>query len=457
MKNHIKNYIKIMGLVAVPLGTAQVHGKPTEYRIEVKRVNEEYRFKVTVAYSFKMEVVEKSDEMKIVWVRGLPRLFLSTKEHVIKESSVSIRKMSFNSFEDATMYVPSFYIASANHGNAFFCQLVLIPEKFDDKDFEDAILLVMPGGEQTKDDVVDIISDVPVGFAGISRPTIDNLVRITRASPFVKRWFREAEKMGFYVAKFDACEEEEDEESEGSDRNKIESENEEAKKEEDDGEESGSRKSFEIKEKPKENPIPTQARIKALFEADRARREKDPELEKERMWREKATINARNRIREFIRIDPESRKIKEDNKIGKNEIIVEDQKCEDKKEEKLFERNAKEDYFKGFDAFKENLSAEFKKNLEKSKSGKNEIKIEGKKSKEPEIFKSEDCFEFPENRFEFSEVVNPNPMKIEDKKEDVKIDQSEITFGNKSLAESICNKSSDRENLSKFAFDSDDE
>ena len=35
MKNHIKNYIKIMGLAAVPLGTAQVHG--TEYKIEVKK------------------------------------------------------------------------------------------------------------------------------------------------------------------------------------------------------------------------------------------------------------------------------------------------------------------------------------------------------------------------------------------------------------------------------------
>ena len=79
---------------------------------------------------------------------------MSTKEHVIKECSMSIRKMSFNSFNDTTVYIPS--------------------------------------------------------FAGISRPTIDNLFRITRASPFVKRWFREAEKMGFYVAKFDACEEEED-------------------------------------------------------------------------------------------------------------------------------------------------------------------------------------------------------------------------------------------------------
>ena len=37
MKNHIKNYIKIMGLAAVPFGTAQVHGDPTEYRIKVER------------------------------------------------------------------------------------------------------------------------------------------------------------------------------------------------------------------------------------------------------------------------------------------------------------------------------------------------------------------------------------------------------------------------------------
>ena len=145
---------------------------------------------------------------------------------------------------------------------------------------------------------------------------------------------------------------------------------------------------------------PTKDRIKALFEADGARREKDPEREKERKMREEAQIRARNRIREFIRIDPESRElIKEDNKIGKNEIIVEDPKV-DKKEEKLFERNAKEDYFKGFDAFKENLSIEFETHFKKGRVEKNEITIEDEK-------------------------------KEEDKKEDVKIDQSEITFGNK--------------------------
>jgi len=146
--------------------------------------------------------------------------------------------------------------------------------------------------------------------------------------------------------------------------------------------------------------IPTKARIKALFEADRARREKDPELEKERMRREKAAIDACNRIRELIRIDLGSRKIKEDKKTEKNEIILEEPKCEDKKEEKLFERNSKEDYFKGFDAFKENLSAEFKTHFKKGRVEKNEITIEDEK-------------------------------KEEDKKEDVKIGQSEITFGNK--------------------------
>ena len=157
----------------------------------------------------------------------------------------------------------------------------------------------------------------------------------------------------------------------------------------------------------------TSERIKALFEADKARREKDPELEKERMRREKAVINARNRIREFIRIDLERRKIKEGNKIEKNEIIIEDVIVEDEgeEEEKVFERNSKEDYFKGFDAFKENLSSEFKARLKKGKVEKNEIIIEDEK-------------------------------KEEDKKEDEKIGQSEITFGNKSLAESIYNNKS---------------
>lgn len=177
------------------------------------------------------------------------------------------------------------------------------------------------------------------------------------------------------------------------------------------GKEINLRKNGMINRKPSEELSPTQARIKALFEADGARREKDPELEKERMRREKAVISARNRIREFIRIDLESRKIKEDKKIGKNEIILEGAKCEDKKEEKLFEGFSKEDYFKGFDAFKENLSSEFKARLKKGKVEKNEIIIEDEK-------------------------------KEEDKKEDKKIDQSEITFGNKSLAESIYNDKS---------------
>lgn len=183
----------------------------------------------------------------------------------------------------------------------------------------------------------------------------------------------------------------------------------------------------------------TSERIKVLFKADRARREKVPEREKERRMREEAQIRARNRIRELIRSDLEGRKIKEDNKIGKNEIILEGAKCEDKKEEKLFEGFSKEDYFKGFDAFKENLSAEFKTHFQKGRVEKNEITIEDEK-------------------------------KEEDKKEDAKIDQSEIDFGKKSLAESIYNnksnekseksggdsvKSDDRDSVSKLTLGSD--
>ena len=232
-----------------------------------------------------------------------------------------------------------------------------------------------------------------------------------------------------------------------------------------------------LQEKTKQTKQTTSERIKALFEADWARREKDPEREKGRRMREKAAINTRNRIRELIRMDLESRKIKEGNKIEKNEIILEEPKVEDKKEEKLFNKSSKEDYFKGFDAFKDKLNAEFKAHFEKENSWKNEIKIGDKKSKEPEIFKSEDCFGFPESRFEFSEVMNSKPIKIEykeerdkesfeeeeDEKEDVKIGQSEINF-EKSPVESICNESSEnseksehRGKLLKYTSDSDDE
>lgn len=138
----------------------------------------------------------------------------------------------------------------------------------------------------------------------------------------------------------------------------------------------------------------------------------------------------------------------------------------------FFSKLSREDYFKGFDAFKENLSAEFEKNLKRNKSEKNEIKIEDKKSKDPEIFNSEDCFGLPESRLEFSEIMNSKPIKIEYKEErnkdsfeeeekeeeDVKISQSEITFGNKSLAESIYNnKSSKKSGKSNKSDDEDSE
>ena len=129
-------------------------------------------------------------------------------------------------------------------------------------------------------------------------------------------------------------------------------------------------------------PMKASDRIKALFEEDKRRREKDLEREKERRMREEAQIRACNRIRELIRIDLESRElIKEDNKIGKNEIILEEPKCEDKKEEKLFEGFSKEDYFKGFDAFKDKLNAEFKTHFKKGRVEKNEITIEDEKRK----------------------------------------------------------------------------
>ena len=120
-------------------------------------------------------------------------------------------------------------------------------------------------------------------------------------------------------------------------------------------------------------------RIKALFKREQFMREKDPERKQEITMMNEVVINARNRIRELVKIDSESRKLKEGNKIEKNEIILEEPKFEDKKDGKLFEPLSNEDYFKGFDAFKEKLSAEFKKNLKKRKSKKNKIMIEGKK------------------------------------------------------------------------------
>ena len=80
---------------------------------------------------------------------------------------------------------------------------------------------------------------------------------------------------------------------------------------------------------------------------------------------------------------------------------------------------------------RENLSAEFKTHFKKGKVEKNEITIEDGK-------------------------------KEEDKKEDAKINQSEITFGKKSLAESIYNesnkkseKSDDEDSVSKLTLGSD--
>ena len=177
---------------------------------------------------------------------------------------------------------------------------------------------------------------------------------------------------------------------------------------------------------------PAQVRIRALFKREQFMRGKDPERKQEIRMMNEAVINARNRIRELIKIDPESRKLKEGNKIEKNEIIIEEPKFEDKKDGKLPEPLSNKDYFKGFGAFKEELSAEFKKNLKKRKSKKNKI-------------------------------------MIEDKKEDVKIEQGEVVLGNKSLAESVFNRSNkdlkgdekagkedEEEKDSDFPFKSDD-
>ena len=411
-----------MGLAAVPFGTAQVHGDPVEYKVKVikKETDECRRCAIVVSCSLEegialqgISLYKDEDAKPRVSFRGDGRCRFSSFNNVAVSSDAV--------WGGVHAYRVSSFIVKAGRGGEAqrfrvdtYCCL-----GGENTDFDRTVVsFCLPDSETLPSDIsISVDSEVPVLFSGkFSSVKTNNPADEQRFSVYAQ-CFSVPFSFSYSL-----------EEDKKSDRSEIKSGDEEEESEE---------------EEPAK-PMKASDRIKALFEADRARREKDPELEKERMRREKAVINARNRIREFIRIDLESRKIKEDKKIEKNEIIIK----EPKKEEKLFEGFSKEDYFKGFDAFKENLSSEFKKNLKKNKSEKNEIKIEGKKSKESEIFKSEDCFEFHESRFEFYEVGNPNQIKIEDKKEeedkkeDAKIDQSEIAFGNKSLAESVYNDKS---------------
>jgi hypothetical protein len=488
MKNHIKNYIKIMGLAAVPFGTAQVHGEGDRILIKVEKyVLREgvYDIDIKVQQFCDGKLMHKSvieywwDEVSFK-LKGSVDIFPKNNEgSSFRDRGKSVEGTGFlhgvipGIIRDGT-HIASFNAMDYSERDVSKRWLFTGCLFWFKRTFEDVMLvLCIDGGEPLR-----ILSDVPVLVLKNCRNIPDNVVcgydktfRFADAESLVRGCSRPAclktipASLECFLLEELYFGTKEDYEKE---RRRLEEEvkrveeeiakrrEEEMKKrrysfyaEEEEEDDEGY---VEIEEKLEPKPTPTQARIKALFEADRARREKDPELKKERMRREKAAINARNRIRDLIRIDLESRKIikviKEDEKTEKNEIILEEPKFEDKKEEKLFEGFSREDYFKGFDAFKENLSAEFKKNLKKDKSGKNAIKIEGKKSEEPEIFKSKDCFEFHESRFEFSEVGNPNQIKIEDKKEeedkkeDAKINQSEITFGNKSLAESVYNDKS---------------
>ena len=419
-----------MGLAAVPFGTAQVHGEPFSYRVNVERYEQDgvLRFEIKVKGLSQDGVFSGGERVQIAWQLEdgwSPCLCCNPlkegKKGMVDRCSIfTVKSLS---------YLPSkeYEVNFITKRREVRFGLICMSEEGEVKN----VVFLVDALNEPESNVI-VYSDVPVFFVGkfalAATNNIGNREQLLLLHLKEEFFNRLVEKSRIVVLEENESDEEED----------------------------------ECDEEPAK-PMKASDRIKALFEEDKRRREKDPELEKERMWREKATINARNRIRELIRMDLESRKIKEANKIEKNEIILEEPKVEDKKEEKLFNKSSKEDYFKGFDAFKEKLSREFKAHFEKENSGKNEIKIGDKKSKEPEIFKSEDCFEFPESRFEFSEVVNPNPIKIEDKKEDVKIDRIDITFGKKSLAESICNdkssekseKSDDEDSVSKLTLGSD--
>ncbi len=480
-----------MGLAAVLFGTAQVHGDPKEYKIQVKERREG---EVKRCYSIEIkrefggenfgciEFVWDGDKLTSLGGGDLTRDRASYFLLLKKGRPQGVQEKSSSSF----WYSAPFFVRGRDYGCfftlAFYCELVVRADR-KGKDIREAFLTVRDQSGWN----LCAISDIPVYVGNIREAhVIADYYDKSKLPDWALERCSSNDCCGLipwehleYIAKRAGTEgkyrlEEGEQEESGcnpSYHGSDESEDEGFSYDEDFsyGRDSRSNLSRTV--------LSTQDRIKALFEEDKARREKDPEREKERRMREESQIRACNRIRELIRMDLESRKIKEANKIEKNEIILEEPKVEDKKEEKLFNKSSKEDYFKGFDAFKDKLNAEFKAHFEKENSGKNEIKIGDKKSKEPEIFKSEDCFGFPESRFEFSEVMNSKPIKIEykeerdkesfeeeeDEKEDVKIGQSEINF-EKSPVESICNESSEnseksehRGKLLKYTSDSDDE
>ena len=487
MKNHIKNHIKIMGLAAVPFGTAQVHGDPVKYKVEVTKeeTHTGWRFFIGAACivgtelnqdCVRVEIALNKDENSVPCISyvsdGSCALQLLWGE-VGNYNGVRVHRMIF--------YIKEKNIRSLNRVVLF--RLYYCLSGGMGMDVGEVMASFCAHSMRFPADVsICVDSNIPVSFKGrfcsatTNNPTNKGVFFDHGASMFP--YDRPVDKEDLKV--IDMRIESREKQIEQMRKDRIGKKLTSKEKRKGDISKSFLERLHQLPCKAKKDeeptePVATRDRISSLFESDRARREKDPELEKERMRREKAAISARNRIREFIRIDLESRKIKESNKIEKNEIILEDPKVEDKKEEMskvFFSKLSREDYFKGFDAFKENLSAEFEKNLKRNKSEKNEIKIEDKKSKDPEIFNSEDCFGLPESRLEFSEIMNSKPIKIEYKEErnkdsfeeeekeeeDVKISQSEITFGNKSLAESIYNnKSSKKSGKSNKSDDEDSE
>ena len=431
-----------MGLAAVPFGTAQVHGDPIEYKIQVKERREgevERHYSIELKREFGGENFAC---MEFVWTGKKLTKLRGVDSRECGYSLFMFRKMGKlksrrNAFASSFWHVASFFIDCGEKCKVLapsFRSELIVKTNGDEGDFFEAFLLIQGNEQYSQNQKLPIISDIPVHTNGVEKVYVIGDRYDTSKVPDC---VLEDSYKGISYNSHMRGEESESSESEEGVTDEVSEDNESKEK--------------EPEKRTEAKSMTTSERIKALFKADRARREKDPEREKERRMREEAQIRACDRIRKLIRIDRARREIKENDKIGENEIRLEEPKVEDEKKEKLFDPLSKEDYFKGFDAFKENLAKDMTKSFSNliakdAKRVKGGTGIGEKKSKEPEIFNSEDCFEFSESRLEFSEIVNPNQIKIEDKKEDEKIDQSEINFGNKSLARvsAIISRAKDR-------------
>ena len=178
MKNHIKNYIKIMGLAAVPFGTAQVHGN-TEYKIEVKKkeTDKVRHFSIGVKCFSEKKCFLRPEVIEIDWPKSNDAVPVRVSKHdaksifrfcdVVTKQNAALgydhKKLVRGSVHVLSFLVRKFPFKSNEPFEEWLrCDLVFNPHPVGKQ--EEALLVVKVFGRETFS--VSILSDIPTAPQG---------------------------------------------------------------------------------------------------------------------------------------------------------------------------------------------------------------------------------------------------------------------------------------------------